>query len=275
MLVRKLVITGFVSFLATIQVGADVIQPNTHTVARCATIGNLDDFPDIAVVGAFTNTSCVIADRYLVKSDSCLRQGYRFGSFCLVWVAKPYLETQGLANLPIAELLPSISAKKRVVAGVAAQMGLIPIEGTIFSSAVPDSNPIVKEKLVFSLTMNSASGFGTYLAEKVTTDKAGVEIGATYNPIVHVERNMDRQLATAMVLNPRLCSGRLIITPDFNGKMSGELFDCRGRTASSFEREVRPGATYLIPCSGAASGIYWLRVTNGTTTANVRLSALE
>lgn len=274
MLVRNLVVAGIVSLAAAAPSGADVLQPNTHTIVRCATIGNLDDFPDIEVIGAYSEVNSAGIKRYLVENNVCLHMGYKFGDFNLVWVAKAYLESQGLENLPLDELFPVISAKKRSSAGAAVQMGLIPVEGVLFSSPVSDSNPIIKEALVYNL-MNSSSGFGTWLAKKVTTDKMGVEISATYNPIVGVDRNIDSQSATARALSPRLCAGRLVITPDFGGKISGELFDCRGRIAGRFEREVRPGATYLIPCNGAASGIYWLRVFDGKSMVSVRLSTLE
>jgi hypothetical protein len=273
MLVKNVIAAGVVSLLCLMQADADILQPNTHTLVRCATIGNLDDFPDIAVVGAYTEVNSAGIKRYLVKSDSCLHRGYKFGTFNLIWVEKAYLDSEGLDSLPLDRFFVDVSAKKRW--GTVTQLGLIPMSGPIFSDVVPDSNPVVNEELVYNLMMTSSTGFGIWLAKKVTTDKSGVEISATYNPIVHTDRTIDRQPATAMHLHTRLSSDRLVITPDFGGKISGALYDCRGRTAGSFQREVRPGATYLIPCTGAASGIYWLRITDGRSTASIRLSALE
>lgn len=274
MLVRNVLLTGVVTLMVVVSANADLILPNTHTVARCATIGNLADFPDIAIVGTYGSMSTPITVRYLVMPDSCLRGGYKFAPVYLFWVEKSYLQAQGLENLPLAGIIPSTTAKKRSETGAAAQMGLLSIQGDLFSGAVPDSNLIVKESLVYKLSMKSDGGFNTYLAEKVAVDKNGSEQRSSYASSIRI-KSAAAPTVGSLKVNPRFSSGRLVLSPEFSGNLSGELLDCRGRVASRFVRTVHQGATYVVPISKMTVGIYWLRISDGKSTGCVRLNTFE
>ncbi len=278
---RIVILCGIMSLAVALTVRADVIDPNYHPVVRCVVIDNGNEFPDIAIVGAYTGSGTVkTIERYIVNADSCLTKGYKFSSFYLFWVAKTYLESQGLANLPLADLLtPAISAKKLSKAGTALPMGLIPVQIEPFGGTVPDTNPVVKERLVYRLTAGGDDEtVSLFLAEKTTYDKDGNEKQEVYTTAIDMGRERTTGAGTAKLqahLQVKLSHGCLVVTPGFTGSATAELINCQGRAVTRFSRECRAGATYLVPSAGLSAGIYWLRMNAGGATMNVKLSTFE
>ncbi|MBN1578895.1 MAG: hypothetical protein JW913_20205 [Chitinispirillaceae bacterium] len=273
---KKGVVAGSIVLAFFMMVGADVIIPNTHVVERCVTIANGEEFPDIALVGAYTGPSGQTIMRYLVKTDSCLTKGtYKLNRFYLFWVAKSYLESQGLENLPLADYLSAIPAKKRSTGEVDVPMGIIPVQIEPLGATVPDSDPLVSERLLYKLTTNSgSSGINVYLAEKVTVDKDGSEKRETFDP-VGITSRPESARAASLNMNARLGRGYLTFSPGFSGTVSADLIDCHGRPAVRFSRECRSGCTYLVQTTNLSAGIYWLRVKSGNAAANSRLDMFE
>ncbi|MBN1576189.1 MAG: hypothetical protein JW913_06555 [Chitinispirillaceae bacterium] len=247
---------------------ADVVLPDYHTVERCVKIADLDNFPDIAIVGAYTALGSIEnVERYLVTADSCLTKGTAFNALFLFWVEKNYLESTGLANLPLADYMP-YPAKRKIASGAAAPIGLIPEAIEPYGATVPDSNLTVKESLVYKLiATSSAEGVTVYLAEKVTVDKNGGETRNTYNPPVNTVLMPRKGTGIAFPADARLLNGYMLLTPGFNATVKGVVIDCRGRAVLRFTRACRAGATYLIPSAGLAAGVYRLQIsTTGKTT---------
>lgn len=258
---KAIAVAGIVAVAAWVSVYADVIDPNFHLVARCVVIENGDEFPDIALVGAYTGPTvkaCLM--RYIVHPDSCLTKGYKFNSFYLFWVEKSYLETQGLDNLPLQDLLPS-AAKRRSDGDGLNPMGLIGCAIEPFGGVVPDTNLVVRERLVYRLSAASGGdGFECSLAEKTTVDKNGYENRVVYAATGTGGGKRTMENGTLAPLLAGLSRGYLLLTPGFSGKVAAELVDCRGRSVARFNRECRSGYTYLVRSAGNSDGIYWLRV---------------
>jgi hypothetical protein len=274
---RYLIVAGMLAMLSAGQGGADVIDPNTHVVERCAVITNLADFPDIAVVGAYTETmASKVYKRYVVNQDSCLRKdGYKYCPFYLVWVSKQYLETTGLDKLPVEQLVPAISAKRTAGTGVSL-MGLIAISGNLFSGYGPDSDPAVREILKYRLVYSEGTeGFSATLAEKLSYDKENTETRTTYQVVAVAENRMPTGAASPLELHPRIFSGCLVLSPEVNGLLTGRLFDCRGTTVTDFTRQVRRGATYVVPLSRFTPGIYLLRAQCNSSTITQRMNVIN
>jgi hypothetical protein len=273
---RIVILCGIMLLAVALTVSADVIDPNYHPVTRCVVIDNGNEFPDIAIVGAYMGTGVVkTIERYIVNADSCLTKGYKFNSFYLFWVGKAYLESQGLANLPLADFLPSISAKRLATTGTALPMGLIPVQIEPFGGTVPDTNPVVKERLVYRLTAGGDDEtVSLFLAQKTTYDKDGNEKQEVYTTAISMGRERTIGVETAN-LHVKLSHGCLVVTPGFTGSATAELINCQGRAVSRFSRECHAGATYVVPSAGLSAGIYWLRMNAGGATMNVKLSTFE
>ena len=256
---------------------ADVIMPDYHYVGRCATISNLDEYPDIVVIGGYTEVgNADKISRYVVKSDSCLTKGYKFNTFYLFWAEETYLDSIGLENMPLEMLLGPVPAKRRNVDLSSLRMGLITTGINPAGTTVPDSNPVVSEQLIYRIDATSdGEGFTTTLAEKISTDKDGEETRETFIAVGTLFSRQPAANPASVKCTARLGKGTLLFSPVFNGPASAELIDCRGRTAVRFTRECRAGCTYLIRSSAFSAGIYWLRVKSGTAIVTLPVSTFK
>ncbi len=260
MKLRNAVAASCLLVAGALTIHADVIPPDHHPLARCIRITNLDKFPDIVLVGGYVPVSSPqTVERYIVKADSCLTKGYKFNSFYLFWVIRSYLEETGLENLPLINMLPSMN--KRMAPIIAApEIGLISIAEP-YGGTVHDSNPIVREELLYRLYMAAGSNEpAVFLSEQITTDTSGTELTKTFEFPVAITGNPSRTTKTTVTgRRIRSANGYLLFSPGRTGPVSARLIDCHGRTVLRFSRECRAGYTYHLRTTGLSAGLYWLQ----------------
>ena len=76
----------FIVIFAFVQpVSADVIPPDSRSVERCAKIVNLEEFPDIILVGTYSGPGNRPPETYQIKPDECLTKGYKFNTLDIYW----------------------------------------------------------------------------------------------------------------------------------------------------------------------------------------------
>ena len=68
----------------------DVIEINTHYVDKCVKITNIDDYPEVSLLG-FIPPSAAPYDTYVINSIDCLTKGYKYNNFNIYAVKKEYL----------------------------------------------------------------------------------------------------------------------------------------------------------------------------------------
>ncbi|HAH24611.1 MAG TPA: hypothetical protein DCL77_12815 [Prolixibacteraceae bacterium] len=78
----------------------DVIPDHSHYVAKCVKITNLDDYPDVSLVG-FIPPWAMASDNYLISSSQCLTKGYKFNDFKIFAVKREYLVGKDLQKLDL------------------------------------------------------------------------------------------------------------------------------------------------------------------------------
>jgi len=71
--------------------GCDNIPPNSHFVNKCVVIANVNDYPDISLLGVIT---CVANCQavYKIGPETCLEKGYKFNCLLIYAVRNSYLE---------------------------------------------------------------------------------------------------------------------------------------------------------------------------------------
>jgi len=276
MFMMKMIAVGCAVVIGTAAVSADVIMPDYHVVSRCVTIDNLDEYPDIAVVGGYRMGTGTL-ECYEVKKDSCLTKGYKFNSFYLFWVEKSYLASVGIDNIAFAGLLPQPqTAKRKFAVKEPPLFGLIGTDVEPYGGTVPDSNPVVSEQLTYRLDAGSAGfQFTLNLEEKVTVDKDGNTNRETYLGVgvkPGVQQNARTGVVTATATLGRDC---LLFTPSWNGAAAAELIDCRGKSLVRFTRDCTSGYTYLVGIPGLSAGVYWLRIKSASGVATIAVKRFE
>jgi hypothetical protein len=92
---RYLFVFGFLLFSKLTY--CDVIPYNVHSVTKCVKITNIEDYPEISLLGFTTGT--LKYDTYVVTSSSCLTKGYKYNDFNVFTVNKTYLSGKDITNL--------------------------------------------------------------------------------------------------------------------------------------------------------------------------------
>lgn len=64
---------------------ADIPPPNSHYLDYCAKITNLDQFPDIVILGKITG---IQNDVTVITNNTCISKGYKFNSISVYWNTK-------------------------------------------------------------------------------------------------------------------------------------------------------------------------------------------
>ncbi len=72
-------------FLCWSEVLADIIPENSHPLDLCVEVVNLDQFPDINLIGYITGPMPMVegSETYSVENGECLTKGYKFNSLSI------------------------------------------------------------------------------------------------------------------------------------------------------------------------------------------------
>jgi hypothetical protein len=238
--------------------GADIINPGERMVNRCATINNINAFPDIVLIGVSVYGSGFT--RYRLTQDVCMTKGLRNAMYYLLWAPKAYVDSVGFDSLPIK---PVIGLPKRTENASPIQLLSASIEP--FGAMVPTSDSRAAEELYYAL--QSVNGtLSIYLAKKVSIATDSTRRTETFTSSAR-ERTIDRRSPKGMQGSLRV-HGYYAFSTDFNGPVTASLFDCTGRMVQSSAYQCNLGATYLFTFASLPSGIYWIamRTPNGIFT---------
>lgn len=89
---KKLIICTLFSlafvFLFSSTALADIIPPNSHLLNRCVKVVNLNEFPDVVLIGYYTGPMINKYESYQIKNNGCLTKGYKFNSLSVYWNTK-------------------------------------------------------------------------------------------------------------------------------------------------------------------------------------------
>jgi hypothetical protein len=76
----------------------DIIPPNSHYVNKCVVITNVNDYPDISLLGV---TSCLAfcPAIYIIEPTTCLDKGYKFNCLMIYGVRNSYLADKDITTI--------------------------------------------------------------------------------------------------------------------------------------------------------------------------------
>lgn len=96
---KKHILFFVIAFSLISKIGVcDVIPSNSHYVQKCVKITNLEDYPEVSLIG-FMLPSPTGSDNYLITSTKCLTRGYYFDYFNVFAVKKEYLIGKNIQKL--------------------------------------------------------------------------------------------------------------------------------------------------------------------------------
>ena len=263
---------GFLFALNTL-VSADVILPNTHPVQCCAKISNANTFPDIVVIG-FIRTVSGGSDRYVVNQDSCLTKGYKFNGFYLLWTAKSYFDSVGLANLPLDVFINGLSKKKTAVQD--SRIHLLSNSIELYIPPVPDTNKLISEELRYLLYGNG-SNIVVHLSEKrcYFSDNTSSFLEIDWLPPDGVKASQSIAVRNNTIENIFIRNGIFTFKTEFTGRLDILVCDCKGRTMVKQQKLCVPGCTYVSDFAGLKSGLYWMRLKSPNVETTKQLTIIR
>jgi len=127
---------------------ADVIPGGFHSVSRCIKVVNLDEFPDVVLIGYYTGPM-VKYEAYRIRSNQCLDKGYKLNKFSVYWTTKEKFASLDLKNLRLED--------------ITFLENLQPYGGN-----VDKSNPLIKEEIEYSIAGFSGGKLILYKSKQIS-----------------------------------------------------------------------------------------------------------
>ncbi|MBA1341687.1 MAG: hypothetical protein C5S40_06045 [ANME-2 cluster archaeon] len=150
---EKIIISLMFVLLIFPFVNADVIPENSHPLTKCIRIVNLDEFPDVYLIGYITGPMVEGHETYIVENDKCLTIGYKFNNLKILAANKTYIDSVGLTNLKVKKVeIPGectggcyteeLSDENVLMSDVK----IYPYGGYVY-----EDNPLIKEEIEYSI----------------------------------------------------------------------------------------------------------------------------
>ena len=177
---------------------ADVIPENSHPLNRCVKVVNLDQFPEITLVGYYTGPMVEKYEAYQIKNDECLTKGYKFNSLSIYWTTKDKFSLLDLKNLPVkkgAEINHGSWVGQEPDAPT--DLTLVTNNLEVFGGFVDNKNLLNKEEIQYSI-VKSTDGKISLQKTKVISDynngtPSKIETFSSPKEIVKVENKKEIQ----------------------------------------------------------------------------------
>ncbi|HEX37499.1 MAG TPA: hypothetical protein ENG70_01370 [Candidatus Cloacimonetes bacterium] len=80
---------------------SDIAPSDHHIVQNCVRFTNLDDYPEIAILGFIVGPTYDSPHFFEIKNEKCLDKGYKFNDLGLYWAQKKYIDSVGIENIVI------------------------------------------------------------------------------------------------------------------------------------------------------------------------------
>lgn len=152
--------------LFSFNVFADIMPPNSHPIDRCVKIVNLNEFPDIVLIGYYTGPMVEKYESYQIKDNECLTKGYKFNTLSIYWSTKE----KSSSIVPNNVLLENVESN---------------------GEAVDQSNPLIKEDIEYSLARSSDGKLVLYKSKQISeyNDGTSTKVKTFSNPFADKEPN--------------------------------------------------------------------------------------
>jgi hypothetical protein len=131
----------------------DIMPDNSHPLERCVKFVNLDEVPDVVLIGYVIGPMIRNYEAYQIEDDVCLDKGYKFNSLNIYWTKKENFSSLDLKNL--SGKLKNGSRDDLMIGHdvyLPTNLTLLFEELESFGGYVDDSNPLIKETIEYSIT---------------------------------------------------------------------------------------------------------------------------
>lgn len=230
----------------------DVILDNTHYVAKCVKITNMEDYPDVAFIG-FSLLMGQMRQVTELSSTVCLDKGYKFNDFTVYAVNKSYLNGKDISKIDFrkeSNALPSNIAINPYMGFVNDSIPLSGIEEYYKVVGFSDKNVILfKWKQVTKYNNGKPD-----LIESFTYDP---EAQPLYQRIIVGINASEKSSVIEVFPNPAHKMIHLRINDSYKGTVSVDLVDTAGKVMKTISfSKSETLLNYDIPVSDMSKAAY-------------------
>ncbi len=97
---KKIILLFILSIIPLIAF-SDVAPSDMHPVDNTILFTNLDDFPEIMLLGFILGPTYDSPHFFRIENNTSLQKGYKFNDFGIYWASKKYVERIGIENIVI------------------------------------------------------------------------------------------------------------------------------------------------------------------------------
>lgn len=141
-------------------------EPGYHHVSSTQEISNPDDFNEIYFIGKTYGPVGTVGP-YIIKKNEVLKTGYKFHTLIIYWAPKSYIDSVGIANIKTGKVsIPGDCQGGCFEDRISdANVHIITdklesdITGSISSILVKDSDPLIKNRLIYKVVKLNDGSF--------------------------------------------------------------------------------------------------------------------
>jgi len=149
---QKTFVVILIIFLLPIVGSADIIQPGYHTVQREVVISNLSSYPDIAIIAYQTGPMSNANTTFQVQENVAFNVNYKYDVLNIFAVKQAYINNAGgINNIDFSALTQNLNPDF-----------LAPN-----ISSVPDSIPVIYEKITYELQGESGTALTLHVTQRL------------------------------------------------------------------------------------------------------------
>jgi hypothetical protein len=163
-----LFLSAFIFFFSS-TVSADSIPTNSHLLSRCVKVVNLNEFPDVVLIGCYTGPM-VKNGIYQIENNECWTKGYKFNSLKIYWNTKDKADSVEPNNLLLDDINPD-------------------------GGYIDQSDPLVKQNIEYSIAGFSGGKLVLYKSKQTSEYNNGTptKVETFENPLKNTEPNNQNQ----------------------------------------------------------------------------------
>jgi len=231
-----------------------------HYVTLCTKITNLNEYPEISLLGYVKSYMGSSFHTYQLLSNQCLTKDYKYNTFCLYAVKKTYLEGKVISTMDLP------NDKNAVKASIA----LDPSDGYY----VADSNPLISEEDFYKIIGFTDTSIVLNIWKVVSkfNGQADLIVNIPNINLILLSQSIPTSNPTSITTsiptnhsessvelfpNPTQKSAHLKLTNTYTGKLQIAIFSIDGKKVNStFIRKDEPTLDYEMSVASLNKGTY-------------------
>ncbi len=159
------------TIIFTSTASADVIPPNSHSLNRCVSVVNLDEFPNVTLIGYYTGPMVDNYETYKIENNKCLTKGYKFNTLSIYWNTKDKQNTIDSDKILLKDIEP-------------------------YGGYIDENNPLVKEDIEYSIAGFNGGKLVLYKSKQGSeyNDDTPTKVETFAKPLQNTQpKNQDQQ----------------------------------------------------------------------------------